>query len=91
MEGEPEAPATAREAQHWLRLYQQIISFEESVLARMREMQQALPGPVQEEAEHSNIRPMEKLIAGYRERSAQLEQALVSLMPDEKGLELEEG
>jgi hypothetical protein len=84
MRGEPSAPTTSQEAQHWLRLYREIVSFEESVLDRMREMQRTLPEDLREEAEQSNIRPMEELIAGYQERAADLEQSLISLMPDEE-------
>jgi hypothetical protein len=84
MRGEPSAPTTAQEAQHWLRLYREIVTFEESILGRMRELQRTLPDELRDEAEQSNIRPMEELIDGYRERAAELEQSLISLMPDEQ-------
>ncbi|MFN2464107.1 MAG: hypothetical protein ABR573_09435 [Candidatus Dormibacteria bacterium] len=84
MRGEPSTPTSAHEAQHWLRLYREIVTFEESVLARMREMQRSLPDELRDESEQSNIRPMEELIAGYRERAGELELSLISLVPDEE-------
>ncbi|MFN2464429.1 MAG: hypothetical protein ABR573_11090 [Candidatus Dormibacteria bacterium] len=84
MRGEPSTPTSAQEAQHWLRLYRGIVTFEESVLGTMREMQRSLPDQLRDEAEQSNIRPMEELISGYRERVTELEQSLISLIPDEE-------
>jgi hypothetical protein len=77
-------PTNADEAREWIRLYTEIIDFEESILARMREMSRTLPPEVRGEVDESNITPMEELIARYRNRVDELEQVLRSIFPAEE-------
>lgn len=84
LEGEPEAPVSAEETQAWVRMYAQLVEFEEGILEKMRALQADLPDVLRQEVEASNIQPMEDLIAAYRDRVEGLTQRMVSVVPDEE-------
>jgi hypothetical protein len=84
LEGEPQEPASADEARTWIRMYTHLVEFEEGILAEMRTLAAALPAEVRGEVEASNIRPMEELIADYRDRAKRLQESLISVLPDEE-------
>ncbi|MFN2464779.1 MAG: hypothetical protein ABR598_00765 [Candidatus Dormibacteria bacterium] len=69
MEEEPEVAQGASDTEHWARSYRDVISFEEKILSRMRELAAEESAHVQAEIYRTNIQPMEELIEDFKARA----------------------
>lgn len=65
-----EEPATRSpaEARRWVAFYEDLLGYEEAVVQRMRELQEAARPPLKEAIQQSNIQPLEALMSDFRER-----------------------
>jgi hypothetical protein len=73
---------TVEDAQEWIRLYSELVELQEAVLRRMREAETNQPEALRKEVEAADIRPMEGLIAEYRDRLRQLRRGMISVLPN---------
>jgi hypothetical protein len=55
-------------AEHWVRVYDQLIAFELKILERMRELAASQSQDAQQAVRVTNIEPMEELIAEFQRR-----------------------
>ena len=73
---------TVEDAQERIRMYSELVELQEAVLRRMRQAQKNQPEAFRKEVEAADIRPMEALIAEYRDRLSQLRRGMISVLPN---------
>jgi hypothetical protein len=73
---------TVEDVQERIRLYSELVELQEAVLGRMRQAEKNQPEAFRKEVEAADIRPIQGLIAEYRDRLGQLRRGMISVLPN---------
>lgn len=65
---EPKNETDADRAARWIRFYDELIAYEESVLSAMQELSAEMPEEEREMVLRTNVEPLQELVADFRRR-----------------------
>ncbi len=65
-----EDPSTRsiEQARHWVEFYEELLNFEQNMLAQMRQLRERSRAEIGNAVDESNIQPLEQLIENFRNR-----------------------
>ena len=67
---EDRSTRSAEQARHWVGFYEELLTFEQNMLATMGQLRERSRPEIRDAVDESNIRPLEQLIGNFRERMA---------------------